>query len=159
MSEQVQQQMDDLQLGDKYNNTLQTMYKTLKAMTKDNYGMKEDTFYIPPSVCKKESVDKLQLKSSKQKLEIHQAITIQLKSLLKLRRSIEANQETNYRVAVTKRKNTKYESNESSRKKMRLEQTMATKKRHQEAAQVEDYNIKELEDDSDADDIEEFDLA
>ena len=156
---QVQLQMEDLQLGDKYNETLKTVYTTLDAMTKDNYGMKDDEFYIPPLVCKKELVDKLQLQRSKQKLELHQAISIQLKSLLKLRRSIEAHQQTNYRWAVTKKRNKKYEKSESSRKKMKLDQTKATQKRRQEASQVEDYNIEEFNDDSGPDDLEEFNLS
>ncbi len=159
--DQLPVQMEDLQLGESYNDLLKEMYQSLKSMEKENYGMTEDPFYTPPDACKRETVDKLQLQSHKQKREIHQVLNAHLKGLLKLRRLIETNQKTNYRAASAKRRNIKYEGDECSKKKMKFDQVMESKKMRAEAACVEHFSFKDVSAgvSDDGNDFDEFDLS
>jgi hypothetical protein len=151
--------MARIKLTNEDNDKLKKMYETIMTMKRPDYGMTEDDTFTAPVQCSKELVDKVQLQRESEVAEIHKDIALIQKLFLKVKRKIEKNQKTTFRLAVCRKRNRKYEDDERQRKRQRVEQIRETQKMGQEQSKIQRYDLVSLSCDDDVTDLDEFDLS
>ena len=158
--EQLASILDEMKIGNEYNDELKKMMIMIKKMDRPSYGLAEDELFTAPFQCKREYVDRVQLQRKKEIDTIHKEIAKVKMLFLKLKRDIEDNQKTTYRLAVLKKRNIKYEDNEKSRKRQKKEQTDENNIRRAEMSLVETESLASLSatlnNDDDEDDMIDF---
>jgi rRNA processing protein Gar1 len=158
--QQLASSMDEMKIGNKYNEELKKMMMMIKKMDTPSYGLIEDETFIAPFRCKREFVDQVQLQRAKEINDIHEKIGKIKKLFLNVKRDIDKNQKTTYRLAVLKKRNKTCEDDEEKKKKQKKEQTIETNKRREEMTQTEQYSLENLlnsmDNDDDDDDLIDF---
>jgi hypothetical protein len=158
--EQLAKDMEEMKLnGSKYTDELKMIRETMKKMTKNNYGMKEDPDFACPFTVSRGSIDKVDLQRKKEIHDIHTKMALLLKLCVKVNRDIDNNQKTTYRLSMLKMRNKTNESVEKKRKNHRvIETNRKNKLRNEENIMpgLEAFvaNKKGRKDDKDEDDDE-----
>jgi hypothetical protein len=120
--QQIAKGVDAMKLdGDKNNEELKKMRKMMKNMVKKSYGMQEDELYAVPFEVSRGSVDKYQVRYTKEIDAIHVKMVAMMKMIATVKRDIEENQKTKYRLLVMKKRNKTNDAVQASKKKRKFD--------------------------------------
>ena len=123
---------------------LKEVNRTMVNILSKKYGLKEDAEFITPLKPTKNKVRMLELKKQSETDEVHKHIRLVQKLLLKINDGVDKVQKSTYQYLMTKKRQRDNEHNEKEHKKIRKEDSLASRQRQSALNTVSDVSFVDL---------------